>query len=338
MIYRFSTILVVFILTFQCLHAQKYMISGRVIEADSELPYGGATVTIADQGFGAISDLEGMFDIKDIPRGSYLINFYAPGFERSSQNIKLTKNLDLGLIALFKMKRGIQEVETQKTTRAFSISNLIASRPNLLGGNMIYGMAPEPKMLMGSFFIDANWNEGALFMYKDDEVKEDILVRYRIDGNSFDLKDRNTDYVRNIPGIWVETFIMIDEKSGATRFFINGKDYLIDKEPASGFFELLVDGSIPLLKKTDAIYKRSNYNTALMVGNKNDKIVKKETLYYISDNQFVKVPTSKKKLLNVFSKKREEMDTFIKTNILALRKERDVVTAFTHFNKIYQGQ
>ena len=330
--------MLIFVLTFQCLYAQKYMISGRVIEGNSELPYGGATVTIADRGFGAISDIDGMFDIKDIPRGSYLINFYAPGFERTSQSIKLTNNLDLGLIALFKMKRGIHEVETQKSARAFSISNLIASRPNLLGGNMIYGMAPEPKMLLGSFFIDANWNEGALFMYKDNEVKEDVLVRYRIDGNSFDLKDKNTDYVRNIPGLWVETFITIDEKTGATRFFINGKDYLIDKEPAVGFFELLVDGSIPLIKKTDAIYKRSNYNTALMVGNKNDKIVKKETLYYISNNHFVKVPTSKKKLLNVFSNKKDEMDAFIKANILALRRERDVVTAFTHFNKIYQGQ
>ncbi len=338
MAYRFFTMLIVFVVTSQCIHAQKYMISGRVIEGDSELPYGGATVTIADKGFGAISDTEGMFDIKDVPRGSYMLNFYAPGFERTSQSIKLTKNLDLGLIALFKMKRGIQEVETQKTARAFSISNLIASRPNLLGGNMIYGMAPEPKMLMGSFFIDANWNEGALFMYKDNEVKENILVRYRIDGNSFDLKEKDNDYVRNIPGLWVETFITMDGTTGATRFFINGKDYLIDKEPAKGFFELLVDGSIPLLKKTDAIYKRSNYNTALMVGNKNDKIVKKETLYYISGNQFVKVPTSKKKLLNVFANKKEEMDTFIKANVLALRKERDVVTAFAHYNKIYQGQ
>ena len=315
--------------------SQKFQLTGRVIEGDTEMPYGGATVTIADRGFGAISDAEGLFGINEVPKGQYTVNFSAPGYERASHNIRLTRDMDMGIISLFKRDRRVDSPVSQQAFRSFHVHAQLSGvglSPNL---PMIYGIAPEPTMVMGSFFLDPEYNEGSLLMYKEKEVLEEVLVRLRLENNSFDIKDKNSGFVRNIPGIWVENFVMIDSKSGKPRFFINGKDFLIENEPAVGFFELMVDGAIPLLKKIDAIYKRSNYNPSIQIGYKNDQIVKKESYYYVSRNHLVKAPRSTGKILKVFYEKKEEMNDYIKNNNLSLKYEKDLFQAFAQFNKIY---
>ncbi|MBA2565352.1 MAG: TonB-dependent receptor [Gemmatimonadetes bacterium] len=55
------------------------VLSGRVVDVDSDLPVAGAPVSIPELGRGAVSDGDGRFRLEDLPAGSYTLRVEAPG-------------------------------------------------------------------------------------------------------------------------------------------------------------------------------------------------------------------------------------------------------------------
>ncbi|WP_143962221.1 hypothetical protein [Litoribacter populi] len=225
----------------------------------------------------------------------------------------------------------------QKTIRATNIQETLRNRPNFVGGNMVYGIPEEPKRVLGNFYLDPKWNKTTLMLYKNEQILTDHLVRYNIESHQFEAISPNSDKVKTIPGLRVHNLVWIDSVHQVPRYFVNGMEFLEDNAPVSGFFEILVDGELPLVRRTVTSLKRANYNTALMIGNRDDEIKKKNIYYYVKGKHLLEVPRRKKKLIKIFEGNESEVHGFISTNKLNLNENNSLYMVFSFYNSLFDG-
>ncbi len=84
------------------------------------------------------------------------------------------------------------------------------------------------------------------------------------------------------------------------------------------------------MRRTLAVFKESNYNTALMVGNRNDQIIKRNVYYYIKGKDLYEVPSKRKDLYKIFGDKAAEMEAFVENNSIDLKEKSSIFTLFTY--------
>lgn len=202
------------------------------------------------------------------------------------------------------------------------------------GNEMIYGVAlPEGKVI-GDTYLATNWRRSAILLYAAEKLLEGFSVRYDIRSDELDVK---TDKgIKVLSGRDIRSFTWIDSLKAKPSFFINAKEFKNDGVPLTGFLEVLSDGKTPLFKKMNISVKKADYNVALSVGSRDDKILKHPGYYMLSGNQneVVAIPATKKKLLLLFQAKSEEMEKYISANDLSVKKEDDLVKIFSYYNTI----
>lgn len=326
-----------YFLTISLSQAQTFELKGRIVDSESQLFLDEVSVTLRGTAFGQMSVSGGKFNFKNMAPDRYVLSLNLEGYNDYEQVVKLTKDLDLGQIYMVKYGAEGTGAALQKTIRATNITNLFNDRPNMLGGNMVYGIAPEATKVEGNNYLDSKWNTASLLLYRDQKVLDGFRVRYNIIANQFELMEPESNNVSVMMGLRIQNLVWVDSAYKVPRYFVNGMDFLDEGVPISGFFEVLVDGQLPLMRRTEAIFKESNYNTALMVGNRNHQIVKRNTYYYLQGKNVIEVPSNRKKLMLLFGDKAEEMENFINRNSLPTREPGSLFQIFTHYNSQFDG-
>jgi hypothetical protein len=322
----------------ESLVAQRYSLSGILRNGATEELIYGAEITLKDFAFFAVSNESGKFTIDSVFANTYVLNIKMSGFQSYQAQIQVKSDLNLGVITLFPM--GFEDATgaaLQKTIRATNIAELFNKRPNFIGGNAIYGIPPEPKKLQGNFYLDTKWNKASILLYKNEELIEGYFVRYNINSNTFELRSENSEEATTVPGLRVRNIVWIDSEHGVPRYFINGMDFKEEGSPIAGFFEVLVDGKMPLVRRTIASIKESNYNQALMVGEPDDRVVKRYVYYYVEGKNIIEIPSNKKKLFPIFGDSQSEMEAFADTNRLNLKEASSLFSLFTQYNSKFEG-
>jgi hypothetical protein len=319
------------------LFAQTFEIKGRIVDSETQEYLEDVSVTLRGTAFGVKSGAGGSFSIENVIEDKYILSLNLEGYNSYEQVVKLNKSINLGDIYLVKYGAEGSGAALQKTIRATNITNLFNDRPNMLGGNMVYGIAPEPAKVEGNYYLDKKWNTASLLLYRDQKLLEGFRARYNIVANQFELMEPESNLVSIMMGLRVQNFVWVDSAYKVPRYFVNGMDFFDEGSPISGFFEVLVDGELPLMRRTEAIFKESNYNTALMVGNRNHQILKRNTYYYLEGKNVIEVPTNRKKLFALFGDKAEEMEDFVNQNSLPTREPSALFQIFTHYNSQFEG-
>jgi hypothetical protein len=317
--------------------AQTFEIKGRILDSDTQESLQDVTVTLNQTSYGNYSDAAGNFKLQEIVSGKYTLSFTLAGYNRYEQIVRLEKDLDLGTIYLIKYGAEGSGAAIQKTIRSANILNLLNSRPNFIGGNMIYGIPPEPKRVEGNTFLDLKWNLSTILLYRDQQIMEGYRVRYNILSNLFELMEPETNQITTMQGLRIQNIVLMDSSYHVPRFFVNGMDFKDEGAPISGFFEVLVEGELPLMRRTMAIFKESNYNTALMIGNRNDEFIKRNIYYYLVGKDLIQMPTNRKKLFAVFGDKSQMMEKFADQNSLNIREPSSIFQLFTYYNSQFEG-
>ncbi|MCH6233537.1 carboxypeptidase-like regulatory domain-containing protein [Cognataquiflexum rubidum] len=333
-------LIMISLLTFSAneLIAQRYSLTGILRNGATEELISGAQVTLKDFAFSAVSNESGKFTIDSVFTNTYVLNVKMGGFQSYQAQIQVKDDLNLGVITLFPM--GFEDetgAALQKTIRATNITELFNKRPNFIGGNSIYGIPPEPKKLQGNFYLDTKWNKASILLYKDEQLIEGYFVRYNINSNNFELRSENSEDATTVPGLRVRNIVWIDSEHGVPRYFINGMDFKDEGSPIAGFFEVLVDGKLPLVRRTIASIRESNYNQALMVGEPDDRVVKRYVYYYIEGKNVIEIPTNKKKIFTIFGENQAEMEAFAESNKLNLKEASSLFSLFTQYNSKFEG-
>jgi hypothetical protein len=330
-------ILILFFST-EIAQAQRFSVSGILRNGATEELISGAEITMKDFAYSAVSNESGRFVIDSVFSENYVINIKLSGYQSYQAQVQVTGNLNLGVITLFPIGyEDLTGAALQKTIRATNIAELFNKRPNFIGGNSIYGIPPEPKKLQGNFYLDTKWNKASILLYKNEELIEGYFVRYNINSNNFELRSENSDDASTIPGLRVRNIVWIDSEHGVPRYFINGMDFKDEGSPIAGFFEVLVDGKMPLVRRTIASIRESNYNQALMVGEPDDRVVKRYVYYYIEGKNVIEIPSKKKKLFPIFGESQAEMEDFAETNNLNLKEASSLFSLFTQYNSKFEG-
>lgn len=315
-----------------------YSISGVLKDGLSDQFINGAVITLRETAFSAVSREAGKFTIPNVYNDRFVLNINATGYQSYQAQINVRGNLDLGVIPLFPMGyENPDDMALQKTIRATNIAELFSKRPNFIGGNQVFGIPPEPKRLLGNYYLDTKWNKASILLYRDNEVMEGYFVRYNISSNNFELRDIDADQVTVLPGLRVQNLVWVDSEHNVLRYFVNGMDFKEEGSPISGFFEVLVDGQLPLMRRTIATIKQSNYNTALMVGERNDEIVKRNLYYFLRDKEIIAIPKQKKKFYKIFGNKAEEIENFVRENAVNIKQPAGYFAIFTFYNSKFEG-
>lgn len=334
---RFALTLLVLTLLGGNLFAQKYSVKGRVLDSDSKEFIEGATVTLRNTAFGGITGGVGNFSLEGIPEEKYTLAIAYQGYNLFEKIIRVTEDLNLGELYLVKFGSEGTGAALQKTIRSTNVSRLLVERPNFIGGNMVYGIPPDPKKVEGNFYLDKKWNLASILLYRDQEIMEDFRVRYNINSNNFELMEPETFQITTLQGYRVQNIVWMDSSYKVPRYFVNGMDFREDGAPISGFFEVIVEGQLPLMRRTKAIFKESNYNTALMVGNRNDQIIKRNVYYYLREKDLYEVPKKRKDLFLIFGDKASQVEAFVNENQIDLKQTSSIFQIFTYYNSLYPG-
>ncbi|HAZ26174.1 MAG TPA: hypothetical protein DCY95_17680 [Algoriphagus sp.] len=317
--------------------AQNFTLSGRVLDSESNIYLDGVSVTLRGTAYGRVSVAGGNFEFKDLPEDKYTLSLNLEGYNRLERVVNLQKDTDLGDLFLVRFGAEGSGAALQKTIRSDNILRLINERPNFIGGNMVYGIAPEPKKLEGNNYLDPKWNSASILLYRDQQMLEGFRVRYNIVSNMFELMEPENNLVSVMPGLRIQNIVWVDSTHRVPRYFVNGMDFRDEGSPISGFFEVLVDGELPLMRRTMAIFKESNYNTALMVGQRNDQIIKRNVYYYLEGKNVIEVPKNRKKFFLIFGEDAEEMEEFAEDNSLNIKDPNAIFKLFTQYNSQFPG-
>lgn len=319
------------------IQAQNYSIKGRVIDSESGNYIDGVSVTLRGTAYGKTTVAGGNFKFNDLPEDKYVLSLNLEGYNRYDQQVNLKGDVDLGEITMIRMGAEGTVSALQKSIRSDNVIRLINERPNFIGGNMVFGIPPDPKKVEGDNYLDKKWNSASILLYRDQQMLEGFRVRYNITSNMFELMEPENNLVSILPGLRVQNIVWVDSTHQVPRYFVNGMDFLDEGSPISGFFEVLVEGELPLMRRTLAVFKESTYNTALMVGERNDKILKRDKYYYLVEKNIIEIPKKRKKFFLIFGEKAEVMKEFAEENNLNIKDPSAVFQLFTNYNSKFSG-
>lgn len=326
-----------FLFSYMGAYSQTFTIQGRVLDADTQEFIEGATVTLRNTQFGDLSGATGNFSLKGMTAEKYTLAITMSGYNLYEKVVRISSDLNLGNLYLVKFGSEGTGAALQKTIRSANVSRLLVERPNFIGGNMFYGIPPEPKKVEGNFYLDKKWNLASILLYKDQQVLENYRVRYNINANQFELLEPETLQVTTLQGLRVQNIVWMDSSYKVPRYFVNGMDFRDEGAPILGFFEVLVEGELPLMRRTLAVFKESNYNVALMVGNRNDQIVKRNVYYFLRGKDMFEVPKKRKEFFLIFGDKAAEMEAFAEENQIDLKVAGSIFQVFTYYNSQFPG-
>jgi hypothetical protein len=232
---------------------------------------------------------------------------------------------------LFVVKGSAQATLTDNV-RATNTLDRLSSYQGSHAPDLLYGIPFPPGKVVGDSYLNADWKVSTVFLY-DGKTIEGYPTRYDIATNELEFNAKNG--IKVLGGDKIKNFVWIDGQTNVPAYYVNAKEFKSkDNVPLIGFFEVLADGTIPLLKKTKVTVKKADYNAALNVGSHDDKILKSDQLYYARDNQVFKLPSSSKKVIALFGDKSAEVKKFIDDNSLSTGKENNLVKIFENYNSL----
>jgi hypothetical protein len=200
-----------------------------------------------------------------------------------------------------------------------------------LTNSTIPSLPMAPPGISGNVYLTKYYNSTVFQLYDSDKYMEGYLSKLDLQRNEFDL--RTPKGVMVLKGSQVKSFAFIDSITNERCSFINGKEFITkDKVPlVGGFYQIISDGKVPLLLRSEIILKKATYNPTLDVGNKNHQYIKKEQFFYLNGNTVAPLP-KKKFLFEIFGDAKPKISTFAETNALDLSKRRDLIRLFDHYN------
>jgi hypothetical protein len=190
--------------------------------------------------------------------------------------------------------------------------------------NSVPGLpAPNPEVI-GDRFSKTHFALTNAVLYNEQTITA-LPAKYDLLHDEFYFQTKQG--LRVIAGRQIKSFSFSDSLTQKISYYINAKEFKTNTGSLhAGFFEILFDGSMALLKKQTATVQQANYHVALNVGRLDHQISKKTEYYYLKDD--VAMPLPKKSVTTIFGDKKVAIDKYIKINQLNTKDERHLILIF----------
>lgn len=213
--------------------------------------------------------------------------------------------------------------------RAENTLDRLSDKGGLSNSDILYGVPLPPGKVIGDNYLDKKWNKANILLYQSETVIEGYPIKYDIKSDLVEIKTNAGIKILDIKKI--KNIVWVDSITSIPHYFVNAGEFKREGVPSRGLLEVLVDGTIPLVKKTELFVKKPTYNAALDVGTRDTKIYPKETNYYVKDGEMIKVK-GKKDISAAAADRANEVESFIKVNKLNVNKETDLIRVFEILN------
>ncbi|MBS1555006.1 MAG: hypothetical protein JSU09_08760 [Bacteroidetes bacterium] len=200
---------------------------------------------------------------------------------------------------------------------------------NSLQTGSIPNLPSAPPGLQGDVYLTPHFQESSFTLFKEEQKVSGFFSKLDLQRHEFNLI--TPQGVRVLNGDLVRSVVSLDSLTKIPHYYFNGKSFKSAAGiPSVGFYELLVEGEIPLLKKTELEFLKANFNPALNVGSKDHKYLKNHFFYYLKNGLIY--PISKKNFFTIFGDRQKEMEAFGKSK--KLKAENDLISIFEYYNKL----
>lgn len=152
-----------------------------------------------------------------------------------------------------------------------------------------------PPETIGDFYLDNEWLRGDIYLREEMKL-ESLFFRYNAKENYFEIKTDNE--VKVLPGNRVISFDWVHNQNESDGKYANASQYNWNGTIINNFLKVVYDGQYGLLMGDRFKVIPGNYNAALNVGERNDKIVKEKVYYFSHNGELLKVDSNRKRFLN----------------------------------------
>ena len=243
----------------------------------------------------------------------------------------------------------------QTTRDRINLSGLTIPRTGVL-----FGFDGAPGQLLGDGYLDTTFQAGIIRFYGrigQSDTLAGVPIRLDLLANEVEIRASATD-IRVAKGPSVKQFAMNNAQGGVSQF-VNVREYRGDADVINGFFEWVLPiqtkpGTFNLLLHPFVSIKKGNYNAALNVGSKDDQILKKTDWYAARNGPAnpdrassgganpgranpggaTKFSPTKKAILELMADKKDQIETYLKTEKLDLKTQSGIVAVFAYYNSL----
>jgi hypothetical protein len=188
-------------------------------------------------------------------------------------------------------------------------------------GDLIFGIPLPPGKTIADFYLTKHWNVSSILLYGAEKPAEGYRTKY--DGKNEWIEISTRSGVRVMDCGQIKKLVSIDSVTGIATHFINAKEFDQSAIKLTGLVELLVEGKIQLLKKTILSVRKPDYNPALAIGNRDEKIDRHESFYADVDGKLAKIKNNKD-MISLRGKNKDAFSKFNRANKLNARREGDL--------------
>jgi hypothetical protein len=214
--------------------------------------------------------------------------------------------------------------------RAENTLDRLSDRGGLSNSDILYGVPMSPGKVIGDNYLNKHWNTATILLYQSETMIEGFPVKYDLKSDLIEIKTKSgikilgSDKIKNI--VW------IDSVNSVPHYFVSATEFKRDGVESRGLLEVIVDGKLPLLKKTEIFVKQPTYNAALDAGSKDTKIFQKEIYYSAKEKDLIKIK-SKNDILLISGDQSAQTSAFMKENKININKLPDLKRVFEFLNK-----
>lgn len=196
--------------------------------------------------------------------------------------------------------------------------------------NVAFSMPATPPGVVGDVYLNHDFRPSQFILFADERIVTGYAARLDLRRNEFDIMTEQG--IRALAGSRVKSLEWSDSLTKQPQFFVNANRFKNEEGvPYLGFFQILSEGKLILLRKTELIFKEADRSPHHNAGNTDHKFIKRAELYYVRDDHAYRLP-ARKNVVKMFDAKKPEIDKFIKVNELDLSKDSHVVALFDYYN------
>jgi hypothetical protein len=173
-----------------------------------------------------------------------------------------------------------------------SLSARSVLQPNDIG---VYGIDLPPGSVVGNPYLNESWQLTRILLYDNNKLVDNVNSRLDLYNYGFEIKANST--LVFVKGDLIKSFIYQNKEDNSSKLYINTKEFKSLSFEQPGFFEVLCEGNVQLLKLSKVRIKKPDYNIALNAGSRDTKIYKDDTLYLVTNNAIHKLPRTPAKIV-----------------------------------------
>lgn len=239
----------------------------------------------------------------------------------------------IGIVPDVAFSQAQTEYMSQTTRDRINFTNL-----NISNNATLFSIKGPAGNLIGHPYLDTTWQAGNVKFYNRLGVSlttdslAGVPVRFDLLANEVEVRAGAND-IKAVKATAVR-YVDINNSFGTVSRYVNTHEYQGDGQALTGFFDQLATGKLDLLRYTSTYIRRANYNLALNTGTKDDELMKKQDWYVAREKQATKFSPGKKAILELMADKKEQIESFLKTEKPDLKSRAGLLAVFTFYNKL----